>query len=199
MSKFNLSSLAALAFAILIFGPRAEGGIISTVFNVTDFSASGNEFTEIFSTGELTGTVTDVEVDLVITGSVNFTWGDDFTILIKPSGATAPALQAGGFSDLGANERISWANGASGDDGTTIRDSQSLDTEIAAPFSVSIGNGYASGGNGTWNGTLTLVGVDAASASPASPASLVPEPTSLAIFGIGALGMTGTRRRRKQA
>jgi hypothetical protein len=33
----------------------------------------------------------------------------------------------------------------------------------------------------------------------ASPQSLVPEPTTLAIFGIGLLGLAGMRRRRKAA
>ncbi|MDG1360453.1 MAG: lectin-like protein, partial [Phycisphaerales bacterium] len=37
-------------------------------------------------------------------------------------------------------------------------DAQDLATPVV-PFTISVGNGYASGGNGTWNGTFTLFGV----------------------------------------
>ena len=57
MSKRKLPRLAALVIVILIFGERAEGALI---VGVTDFSASGGEFTEIFSAGELTGELTGV-------------------------------------------------------------------------------------------------------------------------------------------
>lgn len=186
-SKFlavKLPRLAALVIVILIFGERAEGAVI---FEVTDFSASGNEFTEIFSAGDLTGELTGVEVDLVITGGANETWGDDFTILASSNSGLK--LQAGGFSDKEADERLSWANGSSGGDGTTIIDSQNLAILLSASqLSISIGNGYDSGGNGTWNGTLTLLGV--------SEGAPVPEPSPLASFGIFVAGLLGSRRRK---
>ena len=185
MSKRKLPRLAALVIVILIFGERAEGALI---VGVTDFSASGGEFTEIFSAGELTGELTGVEVDLVITGSANFTWGNDFTILASSNSGLK--LQAGGFNNQGADERLDWADGASGDDGTKVIDSQVLATSLSASqLSISIGNGYNTGGNGTWNGTLTLLGVN-------EGATAVPEPTSLAIFGIFVAGLLGTRRRK---
>ena len=127
-------------------------------------------------------------MDLVITGSANFTWGNDFTILASSNSGLK--LQAGGFNDQGADERLDWADGASGDDGTKVIDSQVLATSLSASqLSISIGNGYNTGGNGTWNGTLTLLGVN-------EGATAVPEPTSLAIFGIFVAGLLGTRRRK---
>ncbi|MHC4794450.1 MAG: hypothetical protein ACYTDE_09155, partial [Planctomycetota bacterium] len=148
--------------------------------DVIDFSAVGGEFFTIFAEGELTGTLDGVGVDLVFTNSENFTWADDFTILVTDAGGLA--LQAGGFTDQGAMERISWANGSSGADGTTVIDGVGLANLIAAPFSVQIGNGYNPGGNGTWNGTFTLFGVN-----------LVPAPGALALLGMA--GLAGRRRR----
>ncbi len=138
----------------------ANASAADITIDISDFSVTGGEFQELFASGDLAGTLTGVGVDVVLTGSQNFTWADDFTISIGSDGSTGPLVQAGGFSDFGALERINWINGASGDDGTTCVDAQDLTTPVV-PFSVSIGNGYASGGNGTWNGTLTLFGVNA--------------------------------------
>ena len=174
--KFGTFATAGLASAVIAGAASAD-----VTVDVIDFSAVGGVFEEIFAEGALTGTLTGVGVDVVLTGSENFTWADDFTILVGSDGSTAPLLQAGGFSDLGALERISWANGASGDDGTTCIDAQDLATPVV-PFSVSIGNGYTPGGNGTWNGTFTLFGVD-----------LIPAPGALALLGVA--GLAGRRRR----
>jgi hypothetical protein len=194
MTKISSIRFGALLLAVLTFGERAEGGII---YDIEDFSASGGEFTEIFSAGEVTGTLTEVQVDLVFKDSSNFTWANDFTVLVYQESDLK--FQAGGFSDQGgADERIDWANGASAGDGTTVIDARSLTTSLAAPLSISIGNGYNPGGNGTWNGTLTLVGLDEVSNDSPAPTNVVPEPSSLAIFTL-ALGMVGTLRRRRGA
>ncbi len=191
MSKRKLPRLAALVIVLLIFGERAEGAII---IDVDNFTASGSdEFDEIVFAGPLTGQLTGVAVDLKLIAAENFTWGDDFTILAKLSGITAPALQAGGFSNLDATQRITWANGGSGDPNTIISDTQDLEIPLSASqLSIFIGNGYESGGNGTWDGTFTLLGVN----EGATGATAVPEPTSLAIFGIFVAGLLGTRRRK---
>ena len=173
--KCGTFATVGLASALIAGAASAD-----VTVDVIDFSAVGGEFSAIFADGELTGTLTGVGVDVVLTGSENFTWADDFTILVTDAGGLA--LQAGGFTDQGAMERISWANGASGDDGTTCIDAQDLAMPIAAPFSVSIGNGYNPGGNGTWNGTFTLFGVN-----------LVPAPGALALLGMA--GLAGRRRR----
>ena len=172
------ASIATVGIASALLAGAASADV---TVEVSDFSAVGGEFVELFSSGALAGTLTGVGVDVVLTGSENFTWADDFTIFVGSDGSTAPLLQAGGFSDFGALERISWSNGASGDDGTTCIDAQDLATPVV-PFSVSIGNGYASGGNGTWNGTFTLFGVN-----------LVPAPGALALLGMA--GLAGRRRR----
>ena len=174
--KLGTFATAGLASALIAGAASAD-----VTVDVLEFSATGGVFEEIFANGTLSGTLTGVGVDVVLTGSENFTWADDFTIFVGSDGSTAPLLQAGGFSDFGALERISWSNGASGDDGTTCIDAQDLATPVV-PFSVAIGNGYASGGNGTWNGTFTLFGVN-----------LVPAPGALALLGMA--GLAGRRRR----
>ena len=181
IKEMNIATLASAGLASALIAGAASADV---TVDVIDYSASGNVFDQIFAAGELTGTLTGVGVDVVLTGSENFTWADDFTILINTDADfSLPAnLQAGGFSDAGALERITWANGAAGDDGTTCIDAQDLASPIDAPFFVRIGNGYASGGNGTWNGTFTLFGVN-----------LVPAPGALALLGVA--GLAGRRRR----
>ena len=174
----NCGTFATAGLASALIAGAASADV---TVDVIDFSALGDEFSEIFASGELTGTLTGVGVDVILTGSENFTWADDFTIMVFDDSSNA-LLQAGGFTDQGALERISWANGASGDDGTTCIDTQTLATPLNAPFTVQIGNGYTSGGNGTWNGTFTLFGVN-----------LVPAPGGLALLGVA--GLAGRRRR----
>ena len=174
--KNGTFATVGLASALIAGAASAD-----VTMDVIDFSAVGGEFSEMFASGALTGTLTGVGVDVVLTGSENFTWADDFTIMVFDDSNNA-LLQAGGFTDQGALERISWANGAAGDDGTTCIDTQDLAVALNAPFSVLIGNGYNPGGNGTWNGTFTLFGVD-----------LVPAPGALALLGMA--GLAGRRRR----
>ena len=173
--KFGTFATVGLASALIAGAASAD-----VTVDVIDFSATGAEFFELFADGELTGTLTGVGVDVVITNAENFTWSNDFAILV--SDGSGLALQAGGFSGQGAAETIEWANGGAGDDGTQTIDTQSLATPLSAPFSVAIGNGYNSGGNGTWNGTFTLFGVN-----------LVPAPGALALLGMA--GLAGRRRR----
>ena len=177
--KCGTFATVGLASALIAGAASAD-----VTVDVIEFSASGGVFEQIFASGELTGTLTGVGVDVVLTGSENFTWADDFTILVNTDAdfGLPAALQAGGFTDQGALERISWANGASGDDGTTCIDAQDLASPIDSPFFVRIGNGYTPGGNGTWNGTFTLFGVN-----------LVPAPGALALLGVA--GLAGRRRR----
>lgn len=154
-------------------------------YEFVDFTADGFEFFEIFAAGELTGTLTGVGVDatLVLPGE-SFTWANDLTILVGTADFSTINLQAGGFSNTGADERFGWANGNSGSAGTTVVDSVSLGTPLdMSALTVFLGNGYGSGGPGVWTGSITLQGVD-----------LVPAPGALALLGMA--GLAGRRRRR---
>jgi hypothetical protein len=175
--KFGNFATVGLASALIAGAASAD-----VTVDVIDFSALGGEIEEIFAPGTLSGTLTGVGVDVVLTNSENFTWANDFMIFV-PDDDEFFLLQAGGGTDLGAEETISWSNGGAAEDGTTCIDAQDLANPLdLSLLSVYIGNGYLPGGNGTWNGTFTLFGVN-----------LVPAPGALALLGVA--GLAGRRRR----
>jgi hypothetical protein len=150
-----------------------------TGFNFTDLSA-------IY--GGFTGTLTGVSVNATLNASTSFTYADDLCVYvdIAPLG-TGGLLQVGGFSNLGASQRLSWANGGSSAPGTTVIDSKSVNPIVfggsAADAKIWLGNGYgAAGTSGTWTGSITLIGVNA-----------VPAPGAIALVGLA--GLAGRRRR----
>ena len=150
-----------------------------TGFNFTDLSAAYGGFT---------GTLTGVSVNATLNASTNFTYADDLCVYvdIAPLG-TGGLLQVGGFTNLGASQRVSWANGGSSAPGTTVIDSKSVNPIVfggsAADAKIWLGNGYgAAGTSGTWTGSITLIGVNA-----------VPAPGAIALVGLA--GLAGRRRR----
>ena len=150
-----------------------------TGFNFTDLTAAYGGFT---------GTLTGVSVNATLNASTSFTYADDLCVYvdIAPLG-TGGLLQVGGFSNLGASQRLSWANGGSSAPGTTVIDSKSVNPIVfggsAGDAKIWLGNGYgASGTSGTWTGSITLIGVNA-----------VPAPGAIALVGLA--GLAGRRRR----
>ena len=114
--------------------------------------------------------------------------GDSFKPLSKA--LTNPVREAiGGFSNLGAAQRYTWANGGSSAPGTTVTGTVNLTTALAFTNNAAVdgtiwlGNGYgAAGTSGTWTGSITLIGVNA-----------VPAPGAIALLGLA--GLAGRRRR----
>ena len=150
-----------------------------TGFNFSDLSAQFGGFT---------GTLTGVSVNATLDAQVNFTYADDLCVYVDVAPlSTGGLLQVGGFSNLNAAQRLSWANGGFSAPGTTVIDSKSVNaiafSGTAADATIWLGNGYgASGTSGTWTGSVTLIGVDA-----------VPAPGALALLGLA--GLAGRRRR----
>jgi MYXO-CTERM domain-containing protein len=150
-----------------------------TGFNFSDLTAAYGGFT---------GTLTGVSVNATLTASTNFTYADDLCVYVDPAPlGTGGLLQVGGFSNLSATQRLSWANGGSNAPGTTVIDSKSVNPIVfsgsAADPIIWLGNGYgAAGTSGTWTGSITLIGVDA-----------VPAPGAIALLGLA--GLAGRRRR----
>ena len=150
-----------------------------TGFNFSDLSAQFGGFT---------GTLTGVSVNATLDATVNFTYADDLCVYVDVAPlSTGGLLQVGGFSNLQALQRISWANGGSSAVGTTVIDSKSVNaisfSGTSADATIWLGNGYgASGTSGTWTGSVTLIGVNA-----------VPAPGALALLGLA--GLAGRRRR----
>ncbi len=150
-----------------------------TGFNFTDLTAAYGGFS---------GTLTGVSVNATLNASTNYTYADDLTVYVDvaPLG-TGGLLQVGGFSNLSALQRVSWANGGSSAPGTTVIDSKSVNaisfSGTSADATIWLGNGYgASGTSGTWTGSITLIGVNA-----------VPAPGAIALVGLA--GLAGRRRR----
>ena len=175
--------VAASTFAAAALVSAASADITYTFTNQT---WTGFNFNEAYAAGSLTGTLTGVTVNATLTASSNYTYADDLCIYVAPSPlALGGLLQCGGFSNLNAGQRNSWANGGSSAPGTTVSGTVNFTTGInmaANPTqSIWIGNGYgAAGTSGTWTGTITLIGV-------------VPAPGAVALLGLA--GFCSRRRR----
>jgi hypothetical protein len=208
-TTLNLAMLATLAaFTTLVHADAkiVQGAFSATptatgiTYNFTGITFTGFEFAQVTGLGADTvyGTLTSVSVDATLDASGFYTYADDLTIYVTPLPLAAGGLlQVGGFSDTGAAERHSWANGGSSAPGTTVIDTVALTTPItfagaASDVTIWLGNGWGSGDASTWTGSITLTGL---SLTPLP----VPEPASWALFAAGAAGLAGwVGRRRRQ-
>ena len=156
-------------------------------YSFTNQTWTGFNFTEAYTAGGLSGTLTGASINVTLNAAVNYTYADDLTVYVAGSPlALGGALQCGGFSNMQAAQRYSWPNGASSAPGTTSIGTKNFTTGInmtGSTNSVWIGNGYgAAGTSGTWTGSIKLLGVTA-----------VPAPGAIALVGLA--GLVGRRRR----
>ena len=179
MKTFIASGIAAAA---LVSAASAD-----VTYTFTSQTWTGFNFNEAYAAGTLTGTLTGATVNATLTASTSYTYADDLCIYVAGSPlALGGLLQCGGFSNLNASQRYSWANGGSNAPGTPVSGTVNFTTGInmaANPQNASIwiGNGYgAAGTSGTWTGSITLIGV-------------VPAPGAVALLGLA--GLTSRRRR----
>jgi MYXO-CTERM domain-containing protein len=175
---------STVAAAALVSAASAD-----VVVSFTNQTWTGFNFSDLTAAyGGFTGTLTGVSVNATLTASTNFTYADDLCVYVDPAPlGLGGLLQVGGFSNLNATQRLSWANGGSSAPGTTVIDSKSVNPIVfsgsAADPIIWLGNGYgAAGTSGTFTGTITLIGVDA-----------VPAPGAIALLGLA--GLAGRRRR----
>ena len=166
----------------------ASAASADVTYTMTNQVWTGFNFNEAYAAGSLTGTLTGASVNATLNASTAYTYADDLCIYVAGSPlALGGMLQCGGFSNLQAAQRYSWANGGSNAPGTPVSGTKNFTTGIdmaANPtMSIWIGNGYgAAGTSGTWTGTITLIGVNA-----------VPAPGAIALLGL--VGLAGRRRR----
>ena len=166
----------------------ASAASADVTYTLTNQTFTGFNFNEAYAAGSLTGTFTGASVNAVLNASTAYTYADDLCIYVAGSPlALGGMLQCGGFSNLNATQRYSWANGGSNAPGTpvsgTVNFTTGIDMAANPTMSVWIGNGYgAAGTSGTWSGTITLIGVNA-----------VPAPGAIALLGL--VGLAGRRRR----
>jgi len=175
---------STVAAAALVSAASAD---VTVTF--TNQTWTGFNFTDLTATfGGFSGTLTGVSVNATLTAATNFTYADDLCVYVDAAPlSTGGLLQVGGFSNLSATQRLSWANGGSSAPGTTVIDSKSVNPIVfsgsAADPIIWLGNGYgAAGTSGTWTGSITLIGVNA-----------VPAPGAIALLGLA--GLAGRRRR----
>ena len=181
-----MKKIALIAGLTAAVAGTASADVTVTFTNQT---WTGFNFSDLTATyGGFTGTLTGVSVNATLNASTNFTYADDLCVYVDvaPLG-TGGLLQVGGFSNLSATQRLSWANGGSSTPGTTVIDSKSVNPIVfggsAADAKIWLGNGYgAAGTSGTWTGSITLIGVNA-----------VPAPGAIALVGLA--GLAGRRRR----
>jgi MYXO-CTERM domain-containing protein len=179
----NTCLISSIAAAAIAAGASAD---VTYTFDSLTFDAW--EFSQIFGSGTLVGSLTGVSVNATLLESVR-TYANDLTIYIDLPPVGAGLLQVGGYSTLGAAQQYRWTDGNSSAVGTLVNSTVSLTTPItftgtAADLPVLLGNGFAgAGAYGTWTGSITLIGVNA-----------VPAPGAIALLGLA--GLTASRRRR---
>ena len=199
MKKFTFKNWNTRVVRPVILGSALAFSAVNTaradiIINLNSLPGNGTYngfvFDQALAPGSFTGTLTSVSSNATLNASTNYTYADDLAIYVAGSPlALGGLLQVGGFSNLNATQRYSWANGGSDAPGTPVFGTVNLATGINfdtnTTQSIWIGNGYgAAGTSGTWTGNLTLHGLTAG----AAPAA-VPEPSSLAILGVGAVGL----------
>lgn len=184
--------LSGLILASISAGHTAHAAITYTFTNKT---WTGFDLTQALAAGSFTGTLTAVSVDATLNASSAYTYADDICVYVNgPLLALGGRAQFGGFSNLNATQRYSWANGGSNAAGTRVFGTLNLSTPITfnstenPTMAIWIGNGYgAAGTSGTWTGTVTLEGLSTA----------VPEPGSLLLGMSGLVAMASRRVRRR--
>ena len=184
--------LSGLILASISAGHTAHAAITYTFTNKT---WTGFDLTQALAAGSFTGTLTAVSVDATLNASSAYTYADDICVYVNgPILALGGRVQVGGFSNLNATQRYSWANGGSDAAGTRVFGTLNLSTPITfnstenPTMAIWIGNGYgAAGTSGTWTGTVTLEGLSTA----------VPEPGSLLLGMSGLVAMASRRVRRR--
>ena len=164
------------------------GAHADVTYSFSSLTLDALEFNEIFGSGTIVGSLTGVSINATLNGSVR-TFADDLTVYIDLPPIGNGALQVGGYSTLGATQRYWWTNGNSSTVGTVVNSTVTLTTPIAfagtaADLPVLLINGFSGGGaQGTWTGSVTLLGVSA-----------VPAPGAVGLLGL--LGLASSRRRR---
>jgi len=198
----SLKRAAALAFAVGVAetSPVHAADIVMTFTNQTwtGFNFSQQTGSSGSPYNQPVGTLTAVSVNATLNASVAYTYANDLTVYLAGSPlALGGYLQVGGFSDLNATQRYSWANGGSNAVGTTVIDTKTLTTGLVftgttADPVIWVGNGYGvAGTSGTWTGTVTLHGLSTV---------VVPEPGTV-VMGMACAAMVGivAYRRTKHA
>jgi hypothetical protein len=211
MSRWMSLRSAALASLLVLIPTAARGDVTITLSNRTFTSLeflAGIDYTQFDLSGSLTGVSINMTLTASDAGSLALPEADDFAFLVHKeplSEDNLGALQIGGsfINYSTVPTQLTWGagNGDSQTIGTQITGTITLTSAIAfsgdeaTDGKVWVGYGYDDFGSsttGTWDGTLTLLGV---SAVPIS-GTPVPEGSTWSAAGLLVLGSWWTYRRR---
>ena len=157
-----------LLFAFILAGSFFNVNAQQEEVAVTNRTFQAAYFGTAFNAGTLHGTLTSIDVNVILTAATQSTYANDFTVLVATGLGENDViyLQAGGFSDFQADQRLTWPDGGAGTPGSpcvgTVDLEFPIDFDANPLLKVYFGNGYyGTGGtnSGTWNGTFTLNGV----------------------------------------
>lgn len=192
LRSVRLTSLL-LAAALTAFGATAKANYVISFNDLTLTNTTANPgFVNVGAT--LTGTLTAVEANFVIDAQTGGVWSSDLGVMVSNQNDINTAAnggvglyQAGGFNTWGAAEYTSWGTGNSGNVGTPTVATRILANPIvfngdASDPNVFLAHLWNSNSEGTWSGTITLVG-------------LVPEPSSFLSLSLALMGLGLVRRR----
>lgn len=131
---------------------------LDVAYSFEGFTATGGDV-YLVDPDPAVGVVSSADGTFVLDADgVNYTWCDDLMILFASADLTDLHLQIGGFSNFGATNKVNWPNGGSGTAGTVGGGLISgIDVDVTGYY-MFIGNGYGSGGDGVWTGSITLSG-----------------------------------------
>ena len=183
MKKQLLTGALLLA---TLFTAQAQITITLADADGNPLSFEGGFFNQISEAGDLTGTLTSIDFDVVLQDSTDETYASDIAVLVT-TGLTADddlALQAGGYTDFGFTEHIEFIEGGSEEIGTALVETLTPETPITltdSEYQLWVGNGYGGDGNiGAWSGTITFNGVSVASVKNilASSINVFPNPAN---------------------
>jgi|SaaInl4_150m_RNA_FD_contig_41_98112_length_621_multi_5_in_0_out_0_1 hypothetical protein len=168
-----MKKLAIVLLALLVAGSAFAGKVDSNgtlklnapmemnreaTLTFDALAASGFVFS-LYSEDDLAGNITGAFGDFVMNeAGVDWNYCDDFTVIVATLDLSEVILQVGGWDDTGAANRFGWPEGGSSDPGPGGGLVEfGLDIDVTGYY-LFLGNGYASGGENTWTGTITLYG-----------------------------------------
>jgi len=168
-----MKKLAIVLLALLVAGSAFAGKVDSNkapqlgtpmemsredVITFDGFAAAGFVFS-LYSEVALEGALNGAFGDFVMNEEgVNWTYCDDFTVLVATADLSEVLVQIGGWSDTGAANRFAWPEGgstAAGPGGGLVEFGMDIDV---TGYYIFLGNGYSGGGENSWTGTVTLYG-----------------------------------------
>jgi hypothetical protein len=143
--------------------PQIAGSLDSDMREVlvefTEFTAAGYAFF-LYDADPLMGSFSGAVGDFtMLYDGLNYTWCDDLCLLIANADLSEVLVQVGGFSNTGALNRFSWPDGSSSAGGTVGGGSVDFGGDIdVTGYYLYLGNGYSSGGDGVWTGSIQMLG-----------------------------------------